>query len=68
MMHSHGVHCDSCSNSEESCGRSFREMIAEIKTLGWKIFKIGEIWCHKCPVCIETEKAVSVKPEHWWQK
>jgi len=45
--------CDKCGKEEmfDTCG-DWREMIAEAKTLGWKMRKEYEEWRHYCSGCV----------------
>ena len=50
------VYCDFCSyeNNFDTDG-DFYMLIAEMKELGWKIFKREGSWTHKCPICVEEK-------------
>jgi hypothetical protein len=47
------VYCDFCNESESyDFGRDeWSELMAEMKSDGWKTFKEDGVWKHKCPGC-----------------
>lgn len=42
--------CDTCPEVSET-GDDFHELLAEAKAEGWRVFKVGDEWCHACPDC-----------------
>jgi len=49
------VYCDFCSFDQSyDYGRDeWSELMAEMKSDGWKTYKDGNVWKHKCPACCE---------------
>lgn len=45
------VACDYCSADTEVEGYDWQEMLAEVKSGGWHIRKLGEGWKHMCDDC-----------------
>ncbi len=44
--------CDVCGQVEEAePGHDFQSGWAILRRDGWRAFKQGEEWCHRCPKC-----------------
>lgn len=43
--------CDECGDAETFYGE-WKDCIAESKEYGWRTYKEGEEWMHKCPSCM----------------
>lgn len=43
--------CDFCGNYQETAEEDFVSAIEHIKMLGWRVFKKGQEWFHKCVAC-----------------
>lgn len=67
MIEKHGISCDTCKNYESLGEISFTAKIAKIKELGWKLYKIREMWFHRCPHCI-VEKRIIPRQDQWWNR
>jgi len=46
------IECDCCEASDEFEGDDFNEAFDEAKAEGWRAFKDGDDWMHKCPDCV----------------
>ncbi len=46
------VHCDFCSNEEDTEETDFMSAVDEIKKRGWKVFLSDGSWNHKCDFCM----------------
>lgn len=53
----HGTHefsCDLCPQAAEGeRGEDFGETWSALKEQGWRCFKVGGEWVHRCPECAE---------------
>lgn len=73
MIDKEGAHCDRCSNHVEKDGRKFQDLIEFIKSLGWRITKVGNIWLHYCADCAVTNQrrsppVLQAKIPQWWEE
>lgn len=50
------VSCDTCSFIDVIDAEEFSEVVAKIKSDGWRISKDGNEWTHTCPSCAEGER------------
>jgi len=49
-------HCDGCPECYEGePGEEFREVWALAREEGWRTFKVGQDWFHRCPACVEDD-------------
>lgn len=60
------IYCEErgCSESESfDTDNDFRSFIDEAKADGWKVYKDGDNWAHKCPSCVlRSVLSPTVKP------
>ncbi len=49
--------CDKCPEIVETGEEDFQEAFAGAKSEGWRAVKIGNEWEHRCPTCVEDERA-----------
>jgi hypothetical protein len=45
------IHCDRCSDYEETRCTDFAGALAKVKAHGWRVRKHGSIWEHYCKTC-----------------
>jgi len=45
------VECNNCGETEDFEAPSWKDLIKDMKDLGWVIFKVGEEWQHLCVNC-----------------
>ncbi len=43
--------CDSCNRKPEIYFGDFHSAMKEAKADGWRAYKEGSTWCHRCPEC-----------------
>ena len=48
--------CDRCSEYIETGERTFEEGWAHAREEGWRALKLGPVWVHHCPTCVEDAK------------
>lgn len=55
MIESNGfgftITCDRCEDDESFGTDTFSETVAWAREQGWKVFKNGDGWQHRCPKC-----------------
>ena len=51
------ANCDFCLNVLETDELDFRAAVDAMKREGWKVYRSGGEWFHKCDACLETEDA-----------
>lgn len=59
------IYCDErkCQESEEfDTDNDFRSFIDEAKAAGWRVYKDGSNWAHKCPSCQRAPVQPSATP------
>lgn len=49
--HTFQATCDYCPEDLDTDEDEFMSAVASMKRQGWKVFKEGAEWCHKCPDC-----------------
>lgn len=56
MIEKDGAHfvasCDFCSNHHDTEERDFYAAVEAVKRAGWRVFKQGQEWLHKCADCL----------------
>lgn len=47
----YAVNCDYCPDGDEFEAEGWKDLISNLKDLGWKIKNIRGVWKHMCPAC-----------------
>lgn len=56
-MASFDITCNECRKEENfDTDGDFGQAIHDAKDRGWKVFKVGTQWQHKCPDCASEQK------------
>ena len=52
----HGVECDRCAAPKTLETSDWRNAIAQLKAVGWRVFHTpGAGWSHHCPTCANAD-------------
>ena len=56
QANTHSFHCDNCpEHYGGDPGEDFRTTWELAREEGWRTYKVGQDWFHRCPVCGEKE-------------